>query len=264
MDQQITDLGEYKLKKFLLDRGMLREYSDKYEFCMVEEYESLYPQFSLHSIGIGDIFLQIVERNGKYKLVSYEFSKEAFNVTDIALWMNTYQAKIYQEIKNNRVRVQGVNEIIDALKFKGNVVVLFEVGTDNENLEVEDLLEVTKAFVPSIYKRDTSFSKEVENSNKTSKIIVNNDEVNHIPRIELDPSKDLVLCNGNIIVADYIDDYQDFVGFYSYNDHLIPLSWIHDTQTNIFIDIYEREKGKLINIEYKYAIDLKSLLDLLD
>lgn len=264
MDVRVTDMSEYRLRRLLLEQGTLREYPERFELCVVKDYESLYPEFSLHSIGIGGIFLQVLERNGKYRIVSYEFSKESFCVQDIAQWMDTYHVKLYTNIDGNRVCVYSAKEIIEGLKLKGNVIVLYTPGNGEHILDIDDLPEVTEKFIPSLQKRDTSYCKEIDSVERSMRIILNGEQMDHIPRIELDLSKDMLICNGNVILADYVDDFSGCIGFYSKEKEWWPIAWIHDTATTVFIDIFEGKSAKIVIIQCKYIVDLEALFDLLD
>ena len=48
---------------------------------------------------------------------------------------------------------------------------------------------MTEKFIPSLQKRDTSYCKEIDSVERSMRIILNGEQMDHIPRIELDLSK---------------------------------------------------------------------------
>jgi len=91
-------------------------------------------------------------------------------------------------------------------------------------------------------------------------IKVNGERIRAIPRIEFDISKDIILSNGNLIVADYLDEYCEGIGFYKDEDPSIPIVFFLDYDTTVEIQIIPKESGsKVYIIEHQYVIDIDSL-----
>jgi len=66
--------------------------------------------------------------------------------------------------------------------------------------------------------------------------------------------------NGNLVVANYIDDYCGGVGFYVEENDDIPVAWLHDVIGPVYINVFERNKTKVAIVEAKCCIKLDSLL----
>jgi len=254
LNKDVINFNELRFKKILNTLGSLREFDDRYEFCLIDKYEEKFNTFNLDSIQIADTYVQMLEHKKRLFVVSYEFLKANFNLKDILNWLHKYKIDIVEKQNNEQDYYITAESIVSALKFRGNPIVLYVKGSKRLKID-RDLNEITDYFIPTTQKVDTGESKEIESINQILRIILDGKEIDYIPRIEFDLTKDILISNGNIIVAKYIDDYMGSVGFY-YDDPSLPVAWLHDKNAKVFINIYEKDSRKIVVVESKYVFEI--------
>lgn len=87
-------------------------------------------------------------------------------------------------------------------------------------------------------------------------IILNGKQIDFIPEMRLDLTRDLLISNGHIVVARYIGDYSGCLGFFAEEGDCLPVAWIHDTQAEVHIEVYDNKEGKIVVIDHNYVIDI--------
>lgn len=103
---------------------------------------------------------------------------------------------------------------------------------------------------------DKEEKKNVKKYSPSLCIKVNGQVVNEIPHIEFDMAQDILISNGNFIVADYIDEYCDSIGIYRNEDTSITVVFFLETHTTINIEIsYGKDGSKVCIIEHQYNIE---------
>jgi hypothetical protein len=254
--ENVMNIGEFRAKKLRNITKNIREYSDRYEYCLISEYEEKFDQFQAHSIQLGDIFVVLLETEEKVVLVSLEFYKDRFERDDIVAWFNFL--KIYMGRQDHEKHViNNVSRVCEVIKFKGNLIVSYYKGYLTQEIDPDDYDEITETFLLNQQDIDTRKSKPI---NEGLTIKINDRIVDKIPRIEFDMSKDIVLSNGNFIVADYIDEYCGSIGFYKEEDNSIPIVFFLDHETMIDIQIISKEDdSKICIVEHQYLIDIDRL-----
>lgn len=250
-------MDDYRLKKNIAKSHSLREFGDRYEYCFVKNYENIYHGYEFDSIEIGAVFVQLVTLKEKCKIVSIDFGKDLFDIEDSLMYLDFYGIKLLNEDENV---ITDVGHIVEAIKFKGNPIVFYEKGRDIVTIKRDELTEVTDKFIAKEQRININSSKDRDSIAPKLRIFLNDNEINYIPEIEIDPRKDLLISNGNIIVASYIGAFCKTIGFYNNKGDSLPIAWIYDKETTIYIDVYKSNNSKIINIEYEYSINFDHLL----
>lgn len=249
----IEDLMAKKRENF---KKNIREYEDRYEYCLISEYEEKYNQCEAHSIQLGDVYPVVLETEGRMVIASVEFYKKQFDINQIITWLdlvNIYFGKLGQ----GKHVINHFGKLRDGLLFKGNLIISFYKGNSSKEINPNNFKEITSAFISNPQVIDTSKSKPVKDG---LTIKVNGERIREIPRIEFDISKDIILSNGNLIVADYLEEYCEGIGFYKDEDPSIPIVFFLDYDTTIEIQIIPKKSGgKVCIIEHQYVIDVDSL-----
>lgn len=250
---KIIDIYDARMKNIISNNRIIREFSDRYEYCLIKNYEDKYNDFIIDSIQFDDIFVQLLKTKEKSLIVSIDFSKEIFKIVNILDWINMYAIKI---LNHNEDKIENAQSIIEGLKFKSLPIILYRKGLDTIYVNKNKFREVTIDFIPNLYKVDTMNSKEVDSVVSKGEIILNGRLVDYIPGIRIDLTKDLLISNGHIIVASYLGDYSGCIGFFEEEGYDLPVAWIHDTYARVFIDVYEDEDSKIVCVEHSYVIDI--------
>lgn len=155
-----TDISIYKLKKYIGVNKSFREFSNRYEYCLIKDYEEQFEDFECHSISLGDIFPQILILKNEVLLMSLEFSKDKFTLKKIIAWMNRYDVTI---IKNSDTEyIENAAKIIESLKFKGTSIVLYKKGKEHLEVDKNKMPEITETFKAIEQVINTSESKVIE------------------------------------------------------------------------------------------------------
>lgn len=140
---QIHSLKERRVKA-VVDK--LREFDDAYEYCIIEDYEEKYDDFSCEAIQLGDIFVNLLETGKKTVLCSIHFLKEKFNLEQITTWIDNYNVN-YNTFDSQGYFVLMGKEIIEKVLLKGNPVVLYSKGNIPKlYYSIENMIEVTDAY----------------------------------------------------------------------------------------------------------------------
>lgn len=253
----IIDINEQMLKRLIDKNNSIREFGDRYEYCIIKEYENRYEGSICDSIEFDDCFIQILTVKGEHKLVSIDFSKDLFNsINEVLLYLELYGIKL---LKDGERYVSGASEVLQAKKFNGSPIIIYKRGSDKIEIDRDNLVEITEIFIKEEKRINTSTSKIRDTIKPISKIVLNGQEIDYMPEISINPANDLIICNGNIMVAKYIGDYMGVMGFYGEEGDSLPISWIYDKETMIYIDIHGGEGDKIISIDYNYAIDLENI-----
>ena len=253
---KIIDIDELKMKKLIDADRCVREFDDRYEYCYIKEYEEIYDDFECDSIQFDDVFVQLLTVEDKRFIVSIDFPKNKFDLRSIIYWLDMNDVKIAND---NYDYITNASSVIKGLLFKGTSIILYKKGNENIYLNRDNLREVIKEFIPSSQRIDTHNSKERNSIRKGMEIIFNGEKISYIPEIDIDLTKDLLISNGHIFVANYLGDYGGCIGFFEEKDDDPPLAWIYDTDTKVYIDIYENMDQKIIFVEHGYSIDINTL-----
>ena len=190
--EEAVDISKYR--RYQLS-GLWREFSDRYEYIHIKDYEDCLVFSTLHSIALGDVFVQLLEVTETFKayktLIDHQQSKD----------------------------IQ---------------------------------LDKTKDGKAVTYNNHTNYNAQ---------IIYNNVPIDHIPVLFFKKSEDVVISNGNVILCDYIAPYKDmslgfYQGLYEPNIESIPISFLLDMDTPIYISVQMRLDGsKFCVITYNYVIN---------
>ena len=233
-------------------RLKIREFADYYEYCFIKDYEEKYDDFEIHTVELGEVHAGLIVTGGRAVLTSILFFKVIFNLDQVLKWLELHNICILY----NEDFIKG-SKIIDALLFNGRPIILYLKGNIKITIDMSKLIEVTEAYEVYQEKINTSCCKYLKaKGDIRSKIIINGEVHLHINKIEINKSTDLVFSNGNLIIADYIDYYMNrTLGFFR-NDEEHPIACIGDPDTDIYIDIYQKDDNSLVfYIDFKYIID---------
>lgn len=232
----------------------LREFQDYYEYCIISKYEEKYTCFETNSIQINKVHAVTLETKDKFLLVGILFYKDLFDFEEVVNWLKVYNIKYV----DNESFVKNANELIQGIHFKGNTIVLYKKGNKNLSFKHEDFQEITKIYDIKMDRVNTTKSKSARKELPERLVIyLNDEEVDEIPRLEFDINKDYIICNGNLIKADYIDSFNhSTIGFFRKQDPINPIAYLIDIYTEVFIELSEREDGaSFCFIDYNYIID---------
>lgn len=254
-DKEIDKVDELMKKRIEGIVNNIREFEDRYEYCLIMDYEDKCLDFEIHAVPLSDVQVVLLEIDEKVELASVEFSKSNFNIEQIVTWIQSEEIYFGDRKKAKHI-IDRYSGIQAGIKFKGNVIALYEKGNKTVTLDTDNFHEITETFNVEFYKIDTTKSKKLQNG---LSIILNGDLVNQIPRIDFERPKDMLISNGNLIKADYIDEYCGGIGIYRYDETEPIISFI-DANTTVYIDLYKKTNGaQLCVIEYKYIIDIEVL-----
>ncbi|WP_379969600.1 hypothetical protein [Ectobacillus sp. sgz5001026] len=242
-------------------KDCLREYPDYYEYCVIQEYENEYSEFQIHAIQLADVFVCLLEMQGKLTFVSIQFPRTEFHLSMVYSWL--YDKAIYvSERKSTCGIISNGFQLIQKVLFKGHSIILYEKGNKNLSFDMEGCVEVSQVY-DSYHQITTTTSDAVEVfPEEPSKvpIFLNGERIVSVPRIDFNMGEDLIVSNGHIMVADYIEDYCGTIGFFQQENPHLPISFPLDEQNPIYIDVIMRDDGSKVYVfEQKYTIQYEEL-----
>lgn len=232
----------------------IREFSDYYEFCLIDDYELKYDNCEINSIEMKNTHAVTLETNDKFLIAGILFYKKQFNLNEILDWLETYCISYIEKDKN---QVKDVGEIIMGIRFKGRTIILYTKGSKQVGFYSDDFIEITQNYNFYRERVDTTKSKDIHNKERGLVVYLNDEKLDFIPVLEFNMSSDFIIVNGNVVEADYIKPYRDnTIGFFSKDDLHKPVSYIADNETDVYIETYETEYGAdICYVEYRYIVD---------
>lgn len=250
---KIDELMEKRIKSIV---NNIREFEDRYEYCFIMDYEERYLDFEVHAIPLLDVQVVLLEIKEKIELAAIEFYKSNFNIEQIITWIQYEDIYFGNREKVNHT-IKRCDRVLEGIKFKGNVIAAYRKGNKSVTLDINDYDEITEIYNVQFNKVDTTKSKKLQSG---LSIILNGELVNEIPRLDFEGNKDMLISNGNLIKADYIDEYCGGIGIFRYDNKSVPIVSFVDTNTTVYIDLYEKEDGAQVCImEHKYIVDIEVL-----
>ena len=239
---RVRDMSRYKMFDI---KGTLREFNDRFEYLIIEDYEWEENFFETHVVPVGDISVILVENvyDEPVTTVSIEFSKTTFSYVKVLSWLRENDVAIPKKVGTKKY-VDNAAFILDGIKFKGVTIISYEKGKRTVPC-LEDYPEITWHYQCDYVVNDSRQSKIVEfertksgkaviiDENKPQhklKLFYNGKEIETIPTITFDIDRDRVVSNGNVILCNYIGPYKnDLIGFYQIKseniEENIPISY---------------------------------------
>lgn len=234
------------------------EFDDYYEYRIIRGYEEKYQNFEVYSLPLLNVFAVVLKTKYRFLLVGMQFFKDKFNIDQIQDWLDKYNI-LY--VPNDNYIINA-SRVVLGIRFMGNNIVLYTKGSTKAYFLEEEFPEVTETCDFYTRRINTARSKSVRGQGEEKKIIVylNEKRIDYIPRIDFDRARDYIICNGLLIRADYLDKYNNSIGFYNKENSKEPISVIADSETEVYIEQYTREDGAdICIIDYRYVIDTDEL-----
>lgn len=255
IDNEVIELAHYRHQEYL---DKIREFPEYYEFCLIDEYEDKYDDFTAHGIPLESVNIQVFELKNRIILVSIEFSKKQFNLDQVYTWLDNRGVSLDEKGKEEYAIAECLN-IIEGVRFKGNPLVVYEKGKLKISYNPEAFPEITDLYFVQPQKVDTTRSKKVTTG---LSVFCNGNKLKEIPKINFE-KEDLVLCNGQCLSVDYMDEYKGTIGFFK-NNCPTPIAYIADKVTTINIELEEFEWSWRCIVEYQYLLDEANFIVLED
>lgn len=99
---KISHIEEYRRRHYLLKKNKdLREIDDKFEYCLVEDYDSKFDNYEANAIMMGSVFANLITLGSRIFLVSIMFPKNKFTAEEIITWLN--QCAIFFQDKEDQI-----------------------------------------------------------------------------------------------------------------------------------------------------------------
>lgn len=233
----VIEMDKYRKKG---KKYTLSTYDSYYECTFMKDYQHKYSQSQIQGIEIGGVYAIILKTNkGKYYFAAIHFFKGDFTLPESLDWLDKYGIILMEEGKEQQT-IRNCERVIDIVPFKNNHLILYKKGTETLKLDYTQLNQGQQ-------------SEKIDRKTKIV-LVLNGEKLDYIPRINFNKQRDVVVCNGNCVVADYIDEYNGNIGFFQDTNPALPISFIFTEKTTVYIDIVEKEKSKIYIVEYDYEI----------
>jgi len=234
-------------------KGVLRKFPDYYEYCFINRYEEMYDNFHVHTIELEEgTYVSLLETKKKTIMVSIQLPI-SWDRDVICEFLDRYNFS-FNSCDKNGFYVNKASEIVEGKLFKGMPIVMYIIGKKKIYYDPNNFKEITDYYNSLSKITNTGIAKEVNLEENSKKVIVflNEKKINNFSRINFDLSMDYVICNGIFIVADYLDEYCETIGFYTESDSNLPIAYFLDYDSPIYITLEEKQDGsKICIIEQK-------------
>ncbi len=249
-EDNILAISDFINKKLYNIKKNINEYPDRFEYCFNTGYQEKYDEFQLHSIQLGDVFPILLETDNRIVLVAIEFYKNSFNSEQVLTWLVNCKVYIGRAGREN-YKINKCSKVSKIRKFKGHVVATYYRGNQTVVMPVDNIKEITNNYKYS-YRKMNIWKAKDRQSGVT--VLLNGHYLKGIPKIEFIKATDLIISNGNCIMADYIDVYEGGIGFFNQEDSLNPVAFLLDNSI-VEIQITERNNGgKICVVKSKYYV----------
>lgn len=250
----LSPLDQLRKKRVENITKKMREFEDRFEYLYVPDYEERYEKFYIHAVPVGNIQLVLLERDEEIELVAIEFYRNQFSLEEAVNWILRHTI-YFQDINKTPHFVQWCDSIIDIIRFKSKVIALYSKGGQTLELEhVDELKDLTETYNLRFDKVDVSKSKKLQ---KGLSIVLNEELIKELPRIDFNKHQDIVVSNGNVVKADYIDVYRGGIGLFR-NGEVDPIVYLFDNNTTVTIDLYSADENQQVCIiEHKYLFNIE-------
>lgn len=234
----IIELNKYRKKN--------QNYSiiekDSYYDCLVGKEKNKHKAAPLTAIKVGDIYALVYKNKDKsYKIEALHFFKDTFTLPEVIDWFEHFNIVILPDNQEIYL-IENCLDIKEVAIIENTLLILYQKGDKSLEIQKKDLLKYMDSPKEE-YKKPMNIT-----------LVLNDEVIDYIPRIKINKKEDILIVNGNCIVADYIDEYNGNVGFYLNSNPTLPISFIFTEETHVYIDIILKEQGKIIIIEYEYEI----------
>lgn len=258
---ELINLRDYRRHAALTKKHKsIRKIEDEYEYCLIDNYDLYLEYNDAQSVQLEKVFANFVRVGGRLIFVSILFPIDKFQLDEVISWLDNYDIH-WQEKDYDDGILTNASEIIQGLKFMGNTIILYQKGHSLLNYDSSQYKEITEFYVQLKKVTDTNTIKEIDPNNDESglKIFIDGEEFNEVPRIDFE-QENLIISNGNFVSADYMDDFFGCVAFFRESDPDLPVVWIHDKNTTVYIELLENDDfGLICIVKFNYAIDLAAL-----
>lgn len=236
----VIELNNYR-KSTNTKKYSIIEKSTYFECIIDKERQGKYKHIPNIGVGIGGVYAVVVKPQGKpHALSSVHFLKDSFKLPEVVEWLDTYSLSILKDDQGSYT-INQCKAIRDVVRVEEELLVLYKRGKDSLTIDYANLTKGGE--ITTLKPLDVV-------------LIINGEQIDYVPRINIDKNRDVLIVNGNCIVADYIDEYDGNVGFYLKSNPALPTAFIFTEETIIYMEIVEKERGKIYIIEYDYEIHL--------
>lgn len=256
----IVNISDYRRRVVLTQKDkILRRIEDMYEYCLIKDYDVHLDFTEAQAVQVGQVFANFVLVGDRPIFVSIQFPIHKFNLDEVINWLDHFG--IHWQEKGKDVGTLKAAEIIEGLKFFGNTILLYQKGHTQIEYDPDQYKEITDVYVQFKMVTDTNTVKpiDLDNNEPCQKVFINGEQVDEVPRIEFE-QENLIISNGNFISVDYIEDFYGCVAFFRQSDPGLPVAWIHDKKTAVYIELQENDDfGQVCIVKFNYEIDLEAL-----
>lgn len=155
--EKVIKFSNYANEKIIEN---IQKYPDSFEFCIIPSYEDKFPETHTECIQMGGVFANIIKNGDYYVLISIIFDED-WTVQEIVDWVKNYEITVHRPT-SSLIKLQKVDSIIEAMKFKNHPIILCERGTESISLDPNELDEVTEQFETFKKITNTGMAESVE------------------------------------------------------------------------------------------------------
>ncbi|SDI52903.1 hypothetical protein [Natribacillus halophilus] len=142
---KVINIKDLRMKNSSIEKeNKLWEFDDYFEYCLIDDYESIFDKFKVESIKIDDYFVSILESGKNYLMIALLFPK-TYNVHEIVDFLDNHSFG-FNEKDENGYFIDNAASIETTLLFKGMPIVVSTIGNDKIYFSIDGLTEITDSY----------------------------------------------------------------------------------------------------------------------
>lgn len=140
--ENIVDLGLRRRKAIVKN---IRIHHDEFEYRLLEDYDEKIDLMKTDCIQLADCFAQVTKNQGHYILLSILLEKKAHSIDSVVNWIEKHKVRLFsRDIES--IQIKHVGEVLAAVCFRSQPIILYSVGPNTITLEADELQEVTTLY----------------------------------------------------------------------------------------------------------------------
>lgn len=231
-------MGTVQLSLLQLEQQPLFVYDEAYEWVLCELLDAL-DVAKPDVVRVGNVEVQLVERQGQPELVSVLFNRAQWTLQQAHDWLERHRVYFVAD----GATVHGAR-ILTVEQYGDACLVIAEQG--QQELQVQSKEQKVQQKKAVIHKRQTK---------QKIQLLLNGQRPAEFQPMYFDRERDRIIANGYQIKADHIGLERGVLAFYV-NELQHPIVKLSEAESIVNIELYEYETGaKTCIIEQRYAFE---------
>lgn len=221
-NEYMREIEDEEICNIVDKNSLLREYSNRYEYCIIKNYEVRFKKYVSFNLPLKKITVKVVEFNKKIIVVSLEFTKDNFTLRKIKGWLQKFKVKAVYSKEINYIK--NAESIVEGIRFKSVPIILIEKGIDEISFYRLDFMELAPKYM--YQKRTNAYAST---GKKELEIVIDGEIIDY--HFAIDIKEDSGVNANGILLTNilYMDNSEGYLCLYDNEgnkNNAIPVAMI--------------------------------------